>query len=505
MRFRPHVVALRMVGPKGVSPRPGTGRLERYFARPWRLAVVVLLLVGIPTVVVSVMQIQLTRADLRSQMHTQVKAIAAEAAVIVDERVVALRDAVAAVTADPDLRDAAAARNAVVLIGMLHRTRGAMGPDIGDVAVYDVAGRYFAGSPFRPELAGTPIEGGDVFVRAVMDGGPSISATRSGGLAFLSVSAPLRDPAGGPLGIAVASVELARVAAWVAPLLASVDEVYLLDGSGQLMLRASDPRQREMRDVSGDPVIREVLSGRTSAEERPDPLTRRPSLLGVRQLTTTGWYAVTSSSPERVDRQMRPLVTSFLATTALLVALLLGAAVLLGHTSARMLETMRQQALTDPLTGLYNRRSMKEQIVVFHSLAQRHGRPYCVIAFDLDGLKHVNDAFGHEAGDDAIRGFAQLLRRSLRDSDIAVRLGGDEFIALLPETSLAEATAAFDRVHAAMKEFARDPRHAVTVSAGVVSWQAGRSSEDLIRLADELLYRAKREGKDRMVSEAAAM
>src|ERR1700674_1178790 len=90
-------------------------------------------------------------------------------------------------------------------------------------------------------------------------------------------------------------------------------------------------------------------------------------------------------------------------------------------------------AALDQLTGLYNRRFGEQRLAQEISRAQRHGRPLTVLLMDLDGLKLVNDKFGHAAGDLVIKGFADRLQRAIRGSDLAVRLGGDEFMALLPE------------------------------------------------------------------------
>src|SRR5208282_2667770 len=90
-------------------------------------------------------------------------------------------------------------------------------------------------------------------------------------------------------------------------------------------------------------------------------------------------------------------------------------------------------AALDQLTGLYNRRSGEQRLAQEISRAQRHGRPLTILLMDIDGLKLMNDTHGHAAGDTALKGFADRLQRAIRGSDLAVRLGGDEFMALLPE------------------------------------------------------------------------
>jgi diguanylate cyclase (GGDEF)-like protein len=126
-----------------------------------------------------------------------------------------------------------------------------------------------------------------------------------------------------------------------------------------------------------------------------------------------------------------------------------------------------------------------------------------VIAFDIDGLKQVNDTFGHESGDLALRGFANVLRNTARASDIGVRTGGDEFLLLLPLGGLDDARVLAGRARDALAAQGRaEPHTAITVSAGVSSWRAGRTAEQVLEAADSMLYAAKRAGKDRIATEA---
>jgi diguanylate cyclase (GGDEF)-like protein len=114
----------------------------------------------------------------------------------------------------------------------------------------------------------------------------------------------------------------------------------------------------------------------------------------------------------------------------------------------------------------------------------------------------VNDTYGHDLGDVALRAFADVLRASLRGSDVAIRTGGDEFVAILPETPCHDAHIVFDRIRRQVAELRTvDPRLEISVSAGAVGWKSGRSLESLVADADALLLNAKRGGKDRLESE----
>jgi diguanylate cyclase (GGDEF)-like protein len=139
------------------------------------------------------------------------------------------------------------------------------------------------------------------------------------------------------------------------------------------------------------------------------------------------------------------------------------------------------------------------------SLAERHQYQYAVVAIDIDNLKHVNDTFGHEMGDLALRGFANVIRKSIRASDVGVRTGGDEFLVLLPRGGLDDARVQAERVRDALAAQGRaEPHSAITVSFGVAAWRPGRTAEQVLEAADAMLYAAKRAGRDRIMTETGA-
>jgi diguanylate cyclase (GGDEF)-like protein len=178
--------------------------------------------------------------------------------------------------------------------------------------------------------------------------------------------------------------------------------------------------------------------------------------------------------------------------------------VALAVANRRVLETARLQATTDGLTGLHNRHFLAEQLRLLQSLAERHRQSYAVLAIDIDDLKRVNDTFGHEMGDLALRGFANVVRKTIRGSDLGVRAGGDEFLVLLPRGGLDDARVLADRLRDAVAAQGRsEPHTAITVSLGVAAWRPGRTVEQVLEAADAMLYAAKRAGKDRIMSETA--
>jgi len=163
---------------------------------------------------------------------------------------------------------------------------------------------------------------------------------------------------------------------------------------------------------------------------------------------------------------------------------------------AEVLAVEREQAVreanTDTLTGLYNRRYADDVLVRFVADAER-GRPFSVIAIDVDGLKTVNDTRGHEAGDRLLKRVGQTLQLQLRGADLAIRLGGDEFLALLPGTREAQAQAVAARLGRAVETHDwSDVGDAVSISTGVAEWHTGQSGAGAVKAADARLYEAKR-------------
>ncbi len=178
--------------------------------------------------------------------------------------------------------------------------------------------------------------------------------------------------------------------------------------------------------------------------------------------------------------------------------------VALAVANRRVLETAKRQATTDGLTGLHNRHFLAEQLRLLQSLAERHKQPFSVVAIDVDDLKRVNDTFGHEMGDLALRAFANVVRKTARGSDVGVRTGGDEFLVLLPRGGLDDARLLAERLRAAIEAQGRaEPHTAITASFGVAAWRAGRTAEQVLEAADSMLYAAKRAGKDRITVETA--
>jgi diguanylate cyclase (GGDEF)-like protein len=162
---------------------------------------------------------------------------------------------------------------------------------------------------------------------------------------------------------------------------------------------------------------------------------------------------------------------------------------------------------TDPLTDLANRRSLEISLERQIALARRNQRPLTVVMFDLDHFKGVNDRFGHDDGDSVLRVFARTLMNHVRTSDLPARFGGEEFVLILPETSLQEGTVVAEKIRQTVESLTipvtgKDGRDhlKITVSAGVTDFGVSDSIHDLLDRADHALYRAKETGRNRCVA-----
>ena len=174
-------------------------------------------------------------------------------------------------------------------------------------------------------------------------------------------------------------------------------------------------------------------------------------------------------------------------------------------------ETVRRErllselAMKDVLTSAYNRRFFDHRLAEELDRFKRHGHPIGLVMIDIDHFKDINDRYGHQFGDAALRRIVELCLATVRASDFVARYGGEEFCVLLPETSLVEGIALAERLRETVA--ASDIRYLelttrITISAGIAASRAGDGPDDILRRADEALYRAKAGGRNRVEGSA---
>ena len=164
------------------------------------------------------------------------------------------------------------------------------------------------------------------------------------------------------------------------------------------------------------------------------------------------------------------------------------------------LDTCEEEASTDHLTGLANRRRFERQLEREVARTHRYGHPFCLLMLDIDHFKQVNDLYGHEAGDIAIQCVAKAMQAGTRGIDLAARVGGEEFAILLTETNLKGALEVAERLRMAIKAIKLPTGEQIAASFGVVECpSSAQTARELFAAVDAALYEAKRQGRDRVV------
>lgn len=160
-------------------------------------------------------------------------------------------------------------------------------------------------------------------------------------------------------------------------------------------------------------------------------------------------------------------------------------------------------AVRDALTGMYNKRFVLNEMENLMRIARRNGRIFCIILIDIDDFKLINDRFGHPSGDEYLKHLAGLIHHSLRDQDIAGRIGGEEFLIILPETAIDGAFQLAVRIRKNVEEFvlhSQDKTIRTTISAGVCQFESRiEDVREFLDMADQALYEAKKAEKNKVM------
>lgn len=163
-------------------------------------------------------------------------------------------------------------------------------------------------------------------------------------------------------------------------------------------------------------------------------------------------------------------------------------------------KTLKKLSITDTLTGIYNRHYILEQLEQKIYDFERYSIPFCLSIIDLDFFKHINDTFGHQSGDEVLVNLVHLLKEHIRKSDIIGRMGGDEFLFILPNTTLDKALTIMNKLQIKINELKFDfaPEEKTTFSGGICEYAKEYSPKEFIANVDRLLYKAKKNGRNRI-------
>lgn len=192
-----------------------------------------------------------------------------------------------------------------------------------------------------------------------------------------------------------------------------------------------------------------------------------------------------------ISSNIREIPSWYFESNQLKRALLIGINLL-----QKKIGKLKFETQTDPMTGLFNRRGLA---MALESVVQMR-QQFSAITLDIDHFKTINDSYGHDTGDEVIRTLAEQIRHNARESDILCRVGGEEFLVLLPDTTLAEAEMIAERLRQNVEILALPGIRPITISLGVSYWnQQMGEPETSLKRADEALYKAKQEGRNRVV------
>jgi len=267
------------------------------------------------------------------------------------------------------------------------------------------------------------------------------------------------------------------------PMLAGYAQV---PGAGWAVV-AQQPREISLAPL--ETLMRDVLRGMVPAAVIGVVLIWLGTLLICRPLNQLSLIARQLSAPQATE-QLHHVKAWYREAFSIRQAMLAGVQLLQAK-----LGRLSQQAFADPMTGLANRRAMDEELRGL----ERAGRTYSVLSLDIDHFKRVNDTFGHDKGDLAIKQVAQIMQTHSRAGDLACRAGGEEFLLILPETDVESATTIAERIRQAIATCEIPTVGRITASIGVATCEhLPTTAEVVLKKADECLYRAKQGGRNRV-------
>ncbi|MFK0088708.1 diguanylate cyclase [Pseudomonas sp. NPDC090755] len=420
--------------------------------------------------------------------------------------------------------------------------------ELNTVLIVDANGTLLQDWPEVPAMRGTRIQSEDIR-QALAEQRPLVSHayTNQAGQLVVAISQPIFSPTGQFLGVVAGSVFIQQRSV----LHTLIGNHYHQDGT---IAFVADEHRRLLyhtdigkvgERLTSSPTVDAALRGESGAMEAIN-YQGVPVLAGYAQVAAAHWTVVSQLPREQalaplgklmrdmlikiipagvlglllillgtllITRPLRQLANSatqlsapqttaqlqainaWYAEAAAIRAALLGGVQLLQQKLGRL----KRDAQNDPLTGLANRRAMNEALETL----DRDARHYAALALDIDRFKRVNDTYGHDVGDLALKQVALIIEQNAREGDLACRAGGEEFALLLPDTGLEQAGEIAERIRQSIASTPIEPVGTLTISIGVACRsEQTQTSEAIIKCADQLLYRAKQEGRNRVVVQA---
>ena len=318
----------------------------------------------------------------------------------------------------------------------------------------------------------------------------------------LPISMPV-DQAGGNIAVIFAAIELHRITGFFeAERPKPGGTIAMIRDDGLFLFRSPMEERLIGSSLAQSAAWTEQISpsSRGLFDQERSPVDGRARIVSYTRVPDYPLIVAVTTARDDLLAPWR-LHAGLLVLVAVIVSgfcILLGASLLRAmKNEAVARQELEQLMLTDPLTGAGNRRMLMLRLHDEIQRAQRYRRPLIAVFFDLDHFKRVNDTYGHDVGDIVLTAVARRLRANVRQSDHLARFGGEEFVVVLPETTLEDAFAHVERMRLAVAQMTIPelPGH-ITLSAGLAQWREGESDEALLRRADQALYHAKEAGRN---------
>ena len=375
---------------------------------------------------------------------------------------------------------------------------------VDQILLTDTAGGEMADAPKLMGVTGKDFSSYDWYQGVTHDWKPYVSGAYSKGKYprrnVIGIAVPVLSDNETAIGILVVEVRLEKVLEWIKQVDVGLSGfVYVTDQQGKLVAHPRYSPQGEIVDFSKDPSVERALRGMQGVAIDKYPLENEERISAYTLIPKHGWAIVVTQPSEVAFIERNAALRSLLfiyGIFLLLTAILASAVVHSMMVRRRSEEMIRNLSLTDDLTGLYNRRGFLTLADEQLKLARRTKTPLTLFFGDLDGLKEINDQFGHKEGDIALIDIANILRDIFREGDIIARFAGDEFAVLVVSDTKVDNAFFVKRIEEYLLRFNLEGgrRYALSLSVGHSQFDPLKnpSVDQLMTLADEKLYELKR-------------